>query len=352
MAEQKPIIGITNGDVNGIGLEIILKTLSDTRIMEFCTPVIYSSARVVSFHRKACNLGSLNYAQSTSLDNLQPNTINIINCWEEEVAVQLGIDNAVGGKYAFKSLNACTFDWVEQKIQGMVTAPINKHNMPADEFKYKGHTEYLASKTDGEPLMIMCSDELKVGLVSGHVPVSEIAGKVKKDLILKKLQSLKESLQKDFGIDKPKIAVLGLNPHNGDNGLIGSDETNEVIPAINDAKTKNIIAFGPFSADGFFGGHQYAKYDAVLAMYHDQGLVPFKTIAFNSGVNFTAGLPFVRTSPDHGPAYDLAGRNMASEDSFRSALFMCIDIWRRRKGYAERHANPVKHKELEKERGY
>ena len=227
MAEQKPIIGITNGDVNGIGLEIILKTLSDTRIMEFCTPVIYSSARVVSFHRKACNLGALNYAQNTSLDNLQPNTINIINCWDEEVAVQLGIDNAIGGMYAFKSLNACTFDWVENNIQGMVTAPINKHNMPAEDFKFKGHTEYLASKTEGEPLMIMCSDELKVGLVSGHVPVSEIAGKVKKDMILKKLQSLKESLQKDFGIDKPKIAVLGLNPHNGDNGLIGNDETTE-----------------------------------------------------------------------------------------------------------------------------
>ena len=351
MAEHKPLIGITNGDVNGIGLEIILKTLSDNRIMELCTPVIYSSAKVVSFHRKAINLGSLNYSQSTSVENLQPNTINIINCWEEEVNVQLGIDNAVGGKYAFKSLNACTFDWVEGKIQGMVTAPINKHNMPTEEFPFKGHTEYLASKCDGNPLMIMCSDELKVGLVSGHVPVNEIAGKVKKEIILKKLQLLKESLAKDFGIDKPKIAVLGLNPHNGDNGLIGGEENTEVIPAINEAKTKNILTFGPFSADGFFGTRQFAKYDAVLAMYHDQGLVPFKTISFESGVNYTAGLPFIRTSPDHGPAYDLAGRNMASEESFRSALFMCIDIYRQRKGYTEMHANPIKHKELERERG-
>ena len=351
MAEQKPIIGITNGDINGVGLEIILKTLSDNRIMEFCSPVIYSSARTVSFHRKAINLANLNYTQIQYLENISPNTINILNCWEEEVPVQLGVDNLISGKYALKSLEAVTADCVAGKIQGMVTAPINKHNIHSDAFPFKGHTEYLATKSGAEALMIMCSDVLKVGLVVGHVPVSEISARVKKDLILKKLTMLADSLKKDFGIDKPKIAVLGLNPHNGDKGLMGNEENTEITPAINEAKAKNILAFGPFSADGFFGTAQYANYDAVLAMYHDQGLAPFKTISFDSGVNFTAGLPIIRTSPDHGPAFDLAGRNMANESSFRSALFMCVDIFRMRKGYADMRANPLKRIEMERERG-
>ncbi|HAP00502.1 MAG TPA: 4-hydroxythreonine-4-phosphate dehydrogenase PdxA, partial [Bacteroidetes bacterium] len=302
MAEHKPIIGITTGDINGIGLEIALKTLSDNRIMEFCTPVIYGSSKVVSFHRKASNLPNLNYSQSDSLEKIQPNTLNIINCWNEEVNIQLGIENEIGGKYAAKSLEASINDLSSGKIAALITSPINKHNMPADTFPYKGHTEFFASIANKEPIMILCSEELRVALVSGHVPVAEIAMKVKKDSIVKKLQLLKESLQKDFGIDKPKIAVLGLNPHNGDNGLVGNEEANEIAPAINEAKQKNILAFGPFSSDGFFGTQQFKNYDAVLAMYHDQGLIPFKTIAFNSGVNFTAGLSFIRTSPDHGPA--------------------------------------------------
>ncbi|MBK9732687.1 MAG: 4-hydroxythreonine-4-phosphate dehydrogenase PdxA [Chitinophagaceae bacterium] len=351
MSEGKRyLIGISQGDMNGIGLEVIIKTFLDARMMERCTPILYGSSKAVSFHRKVLNLGQFNFAQSRTIDKIQWNTFNIINCWEEDPPIQPGQNNETGGKYALLSLQAAVNDLKAGRIDALVTAPVNKKNIHSEAFPFNGQTSYLAEQAGvTDHLMLLCSGNLRVGLVSEHIPVSEVSQHIKKDAIVKKLEILKHSLVTDFGIDKPKIAVLGLNPHAGDEGLIGNEELSEIKPAIAEAKSKNIFAMGPYPADGFFGSGNHTKFDAVLAMYHDQGLVPFKTLCFESGVNFTAGLPFVRTSPDHGTGFDIAGKNIAMEDSFRESVYLALDILRKRDLNKELTSNPLKKVELKKE---
>lgn len=351
MSEGKRyLIGISQGDINGIGPEVIIKTFLDARMMERCTPILYGSSKVVSFHRKVLNLGQFNFAQSRTIDKIQWNTFNIINCWEDDVPVQLGQKNENGGKYALLSLQAAVSDLKAGRIDALVTAPVNKNSMHSEAFPFNGHTGYLAAQAGvTDHLMLLCGGNLRVGLVTEHLPLAEVAAQIKKETIVKKLVILKNSLVKDFGIDKPKIAILALNPHAGDEGLTGKEELEEIKPAIAEAKSKNIFAMGPYPADGFFGAGNQTKFDAILAMYHDQGLVPFKTLNFENGVNYTAGLPFVRTSPDHGTGFDIAGKNIAMEDSFREAVFLALDILRKRDRYTELTANPLKKMELNKE---
>lgn len=347
---KRYLIGISQGDFNGIGIEVIIKTFLDNRMMEHCTPILYSSSKVVSFHRKALNLGQFNFAQSRTIDKIQWNTFNIINCWEDDPVVQLGLSTEAGGKYALQSLYAAVNDLKSGRINALITAPINKKNCNSESFPFMGQTQYLAGQAGvNDHLMLMCSENLKVGLVTEHIPVSEVARHITKESILSKLEIMKQSLVRDFGIDKPKIAVLSLNPHAGDDGLIGREDLDIIKPAIGEAKSKNIFAMGPYPADGLFGSGNYSKFDAVLAMYHDQGLVPFKALCFSSGVNFTAGLPFVRTSPDHGTGFDIAGKNVAMEDSFREAVYLALDILHKRELNRELSSNPLKKTELSKE---
>ncbi|OCX51256.1 4-hydroxythreonine-4-phosphate dehydrogenase PdxA [Mucilaginibacter sp. PPCGB 2223] len=344
-------IGISIGDVNGIGLEVIIKTLADSRIMDYCTPIVYGHTKVASFHRKALNITDFQFNVITEPAQANAKRANMINCWEEDVKIEMGQATETGGKYAFKSLERAVDDVVAGKIDALVTAPINKHNIQNENFHFAGHTEYLQEKAGGQDsLMFLISDDLRVGVVTGHIPVNDIPQKVTKESILSKLKLMNESLKKDFWIRKPKIAVLGLNPHAGDNGLIGGEEIETIIPAIEEAKSAGILAMGPYAADGFFANGSYKKFDAVLAMYHDQGLIPFKQISFESGVNFTAGLNIVRTSPDHGTAYDIAGKDQASETSFREALFAAIHIVRNRKESAELAENPLVFAKLSRDR--
>ncbi|MEO6168525.1 MAG: 4-hydroxythreonine-4-phosphate dehydrogenase PdxA [Chitinophagales bacterium] len=351
MSEGKRyLIGISQGDINGIGVEVIIKTFLDNRVMEHCTPILYGSSKVISYHRKVLNLGQFNFAQSRSIDKIQWNTFNIINCWEEDPPVQLGQNNETGGKYALLSLQAAAADLKAGRIDALVTAPINKSNIHSEAFPFKGHTSFLAEQAGvSDHLMMMCGGDLRIGLVTEHIAVAEISQSISKELILKKLEILRNSLIKDFGIDKPKIAVLGLNPHAGDDGLIGREEIDEIKPAIAEAKSKNTMVMGPYPSDGLFGSGNYSKFDGILAMYHDQGLVPFKALCFDKGVNFTAGLPFVRTSPDHGTGFDIAGKNVALEDSFREAVYLALDILRKRDLNKELTSNPLKKVELAKE---
>lgn len=340
-APPKYTIGISTGDINGIGLEVILKTFSDTRVMERITPVLYGSGKLVAAYRKALNMPAVNFTNQKSLERLQAHALNVLNIFEEDVPLNLGASNELGGRYAFLSLKAATNDLVERKIDALVTAPINKKNIQSPEFQFKGHTEYIASLTKAEPLMILLNDELRVATVTTHVPLSEVASLIKREVIEKKLNLLEASLRRDFGIDKPRIAVLGLNPHAGDEGLIGKEEIDEIIPAVKNARQKSWLVYGPYAADGFFGSGQHLKFDAVLAMYHDQGLVPFKALSFGTGTNYTAGLPVVRTSPDHGTGFDIAGKNTADETSFRQAVYTAIDVLDHRVGYEDRHSNPL-----------
>jgi 4-hydroxythreonine-4-phosphate dehydrogenase len=339
---EKLKIGISIGDVNGIGLEVIIKTLIDNRIYDYCTPIVYGHTKVASFHRRAINAGDLNFHVINHASQAQHKKPNMINCWEEDVKIDLGEVNEIGGKYALLSLQRATDDLISGDIDALVTAPINKDNIQSDEFKFPGHTEYLQERAGAaESLMFLVSDTLRVGVVTGHIPLNKVAESVTLEKIVAKLKLMDASLQQDFWIRKPKIAVLGLNPHAGDNGLIGTEEQNIIAPAIEEARANDILAFGPYSADGFFANGTYMQFDAVLAMYHDQGLIPFKQISFESGVNFTAGLNFVRTSPDHGTAYDIAGKNQASEISFREALFAATHIVRHRRETAELMENPL-----------
>ncbi len=349
--DEKIKIGISVGDVNGIGLEVIIKTLMDNRILDYCTPIVYGHTKIASFHRKTLSVTDFNFHVITHPEQAYHKKANMINCWEEDVRIELGTETETGGKYAFISLERSVNDLLAGTIDALVTAPINKHNIRSDAFQFAGHTEYIQSRCNAaDSLMFLVSDELKVGVVTGHVPVNDISQKITQELILSKLALMNESLKKDFWIQKPKIAVLGLNPHAGDNGVIGNEEQTTIIPAINEASSKGILAFGPYSADGFFAGPAYQKFDAVLAMYHDQGLIPFKHIAFHNGVNFTAGLPVVRTSPDHGTGYDIAGKNLASESSFRESVFTAVNIVERRREYQELSANPLKISKFSKER--
>jgi 4-hydroxythreonine-4-phosphate dehydrogenase len=342
MTTHKPVIGITCGDVNGIGVELIIKTFADHRILEQCTPIIFASNKLINFYRKAVPEIHFNYQSIKDFSKVNHKQINIYNCWEEDVVINPGQLNDIGGKYAVKSLLAAAMALKEGHIQGVVTAPIHKKNVQSAEFNYTGHTPFLKETArSNDALMLLYADNLKVALVTEHVAVKAIAQNISKDAIASKLNLLYQSLRRDFGIDKPKIAVLGLNPHAGDEGLIGDEEEKIIKPAIKEAK-QNMMVFGPYSADAFFARRSYLKFDAVLAMYHDQGLIPFKTIAFGEGVNFTAGLSFVRTSPDHGTAFDIAGKNQADVTSFTTAVFECVDIINRRNEYDERNKNPLR----------
>ncbi len=352
---EKLKIGISIGDVNGIGLEIILKTLADSRIYDYCMPIVYGHTKLTSFYRRTTQLDELNFFVIDHpgeligrKDHKKP---NMINCWEEDVKIEPGIINADIGKYSFTSLERATNDLLSGAIDALVTAPINKDNIQSDEFNFPGHTEYLQER-DGsaESLMFLVSDTLKVGVVTGHIPLVKVAENITAEKILAKLKLMDASLRNDFWIRRPKIAVLGLNPHASDNGLIGDEEQKVIIPAIEEARNSDLMVFGPYPADGFFANGAYLQFDAVLAMYHDQGLIPFKQVAFESGVNFTAGLNFVRTSPDHGTAYDIAGKNEASEISFREALFMAIHIVKRRRETAELQENPLLITKLSRDR--
>jgi 4-hydroxythreonine-4-phosphate dehydrogenase len=320
-------IGISIGDVNGIGLEVILKTLIEPGILNYCTPIVYGHTKVTSFHRKALRLGELSFNVIEDAASANPKRVNLINCWEEDVKIELGQSTETGGKYALLSLEKATTDLTSGAVDALVTAPINKHNIQSETFNFPGHTEYLQQKSgSSDVLMFLVSENLRVGVVTGHIPVNTIASQLTTEKIIRKLTLMNESLKKDFWIEKPKIAVLGLNPHAGDNGLLGKEEQEIIAPAIQAAFDKGIICFGPYPADGFFGNGTYKQFDAVLGMYHDQGLIPFKTITFGAGVNFTAGLKFVRTSPDHGTGYDIAGKNVADPSSFTEALFAAVHI--------------------------
>jgi len=335
-------VGITLGDLNGVGPEIIIKALHDNRILTDIIPVVYGSNKVISHYKKQLNLHEFNYASCKSAAEINPKKVNIINVWQDEVQIEPGTANADGGKYALLSLEAATKDLAEGKIDVLVTAPFSKENVAKAGFNFPGHTEYLAEMSGAkEALMVLVSGNLRVALVTTHIPIKEISSQLQKDLILSKIEAFEQSLKKDFGLIRPRIAVFGLNPHAGENGKIGEEEQLTIIPAIQAAKQKGILAFGPYPADGFFGSPLRQQFDGVLAMYHDQGLAAFKALCFNDGVNFTAGLPIVRTSPDHGTAFDIAGKMLADEQSLRSAILLAVDIYRKRKIFKEIHANPL-----------
>lgn len=345
-------IGFTLGDVNGVGPEVVLKALEDKRMLGICTPVIYGNNKIISFYKKLCNLEGLSYSTVNSADQATHKSVHVINCIQQDVMIMPGQENEVGARVALASLEAATKDLLDGHIDAIVTAPINKHNLQSIGFAYPGHTEYFQSfAPQSESVMLLMQGELRVGLVTGHVPVKDVAASISKEKILKKLEVIHHSLKQDFASTSPKIAVLGLNPHAGDGGALGAEETNIIIPAIKAAQEKKMLVTGPFSADGFFGSGQYQYFDAVLAMYHDQGLVGFKSLSFGNGVNYTAGLPFVRTSPDHGTAFDIAGKNLASPESLLQATFTAIDIVRSRNEYLEATKNPLKRTEVASERG-
>jgi 4-hydroxythreonine-4-phosphate dehydrogenase len=334
-------VGITIGDINGIGLEVIIKTFSNHDMFDICTPVVYGSTKIASYHRKFLNINDFSFFRIDNADEANPKKPNLINCWDEDVPVNIGEQTAEGGKYALLSLQAAVRDLKDGKIDVLVTAPINKKNIQSEEFNFPGHTEYLEKELGGKALMLMISENLKVGVVTGHVPLKEVVTKITPEAIREKLDILIHTLKNDFIIEKPKIAVLGLNPHAGDNGTIGDEEIKIISPVLEEFHPKKAIVLGPYSADGFFGSGNYKNFDAVLAMYHDQGLIPFKSLSFGQGVNFTAGLPFVRTSPDHGTAYDIAGKGVADESSFRAAIFAAVDIYRNRKNEIELQKNKL-----------
>jgi 4-hydroxythreonine-4-phosphate dehydrogenase len=338
-------VGITQGDINGIGYEVILKTFADIRMAEICIPVIYGSVKVAAYHRKAMELQSVSFNQINNVKDASVNKVNIINCINEETKVDLGQSTSIAGEAAYKSLEKAVADLKSGLIDVMVTAPINKHNIQRDDFHFPGHTEYLEERfgKDGEKsLMILVKDSLRVALVTGHISLAEVPKSITKEKITDAAIRFETSLKRDFRIGKPRIAVLSLNPHAGENGLLGSEENDMIIPAIKELRDKKILCFGPYAADGFFGSGEYSRFDGILAMYHDQGLAPFKTLAMEDGVNFTAGLPVVRTSPAHGTAYDIAGQNKASEESFRQAIYMAIDTFQNRAEYDKACANPLR----------
>jgi len=339
---RKPVIGFTCGDLNGIGLELIIKSLSDSRILDFMVPVVFANNKSVNFYRKGLPEFNLNFAVLNDLSKLNPKQVNVFNCWEEEVEITPGELTATGGKYALISLEKAVEALKNKTIDGIVTAPIHKKNIQSDAFNFSGHTPYLQHAFGNtENLMLLVAENIRMALVTEHVTVGEIAKHITKDKIKQKLAILNASLQKDFGVDKPRIAVLALNPHAGDEGLIGKEEIEIIKPAIKESK-QNMLVFGPYSADAFFARGAHEKFDGVLAMYHDQGLIPFKSLAFGEGVNFTAGLPIVRTSPDHGTAFDIAGKNKADASSFTASIFECVRIIHARQGYHDMRLNPLK----------
>ena len=342
--EHKPIVGITHGDFNGIGYEIIIKSLMEARILEFLTPVVYGSSKIASYYRKAFNINEFNFNLVKKAEQAVAKRANIVNVTEKEVKIDMGLSTEFAGQLALAALNMAVEDLKDHKIDVVVTAPINKKNIQSEGFRFKGHTEFFASKFNVKDyLMIMVAKEFRIGFVTGHTAVSQISQAITVDEIVRKLIVMNNSLIRDFGVVRPKIAVLGLNPHSGDNGVIGNEESEIIIPAIKKAQDDhNIFCFGPFPADGFFGNLLYRQYDGVMAMYHDQGMIAFKIIAFEEGVNYTAGLPIIRTSPAHGTAYEIAGKNIASFDSMRSAISLACEIYNNRKHYDQLNSNPLK----------
>lgn len=348
---KKLKVGITHGDINGIGYEIILKALEDERILELCTPVIYGSAKIATAYRKNLGLAEIPLKQIDSAADAVDDTNNIVNVIPEEIHPEPGISSAQAGQAALAALERAVTDLKSGDIDVLVTAPINKANIQSDTFIFPGHTEYLEAAADepgAKALMILCNENMRVALVTTHLPLAKIPEEITQESILTKLQIFNRSLQRDFGIHAPRIAVLALNPHAGEGGLLGYEEQNIIAPAIAEARERKIMAFGPYAADGFFGAGRFVKFDGILAMYHDQGLAPFKAMGMNSGINFTAGLPFIRTSPDHGTGYDIAGSGEASEESLRAAIYAAIDIWRNRRRDEEAFRNPLRKQYREK----
>ena len=349
MEQNKIKIGITQGDVNGIGYEVILKAFEDPTIFELCTPIVYGSPKIMTYHRKALELET-SFTIVGSAAEAVHGKLNVVNCNDDEVKVELGKPSHESGKAAFEALERAMAEYKEGMFDVLVTAPIHKQMIQSDTFTFPGHTEYIEQNVGegAKALMILANDTLRVALVTGHVPVAKIASVLTQELIAEKLTIFNASLKGDFGIGAPRIAVLALNPHAGDGGVIGTEEETVITPAIKAMREQDILCYGPFPADGFMGSGAFSHFDGVLAMYHDQGLIPFKVLAMENGVNFTAGLPIVRTSPDHGTAFDIAGKNQASPDSFRQALYMAIDIHRNRKSDAEAHRNPLRKLYFEK----
>lgn len=349
MEERKIRVGITHGDINGVGYEVILKAFSDPTMLELCTPIIYGSPKVAAYHRKAMDIQTT-FSIVNSRADIQDGRVNILNCTEDELKVELTKPTAEAGKAALSALEKALQDYREGVFDVLVTAPINKHTIQSDTFHFPGHTEYIEERVGkGEKaLMILLKDDFRVALVTGHIPVSEISRTLTKELIMEKMAIFHRSLKQDFGIDSPRIAVLSLNPHAGDEGLIGTEEQIVIIPAMQEMMAKGVLCFGPYPADGFMGSGNYAHFDGILAMYHDQGLAPFKALAMDEGVNFTAGLPIVRTSPAHGTAYDIAGQGIASEDSFRQAIYVALDVFRNRQIEREINVRPLRKQYYEK----
>ncbi len=335
---EKIVVGISIGDLNGIGIEIILKTFEDKRMLDFCTPVIFGSTRSITYHKKLLNSETQIHG-ITSIEQLVHNKVNLLNIWKEDVEFEIGNATKISGQYAFKSLASAVKNLKESSIDVLLTAPINKDTIQSENFNFPGHTEYLENELEGESLMILIADSLRVGLITGHIPISKISETITPELIKQKVEIMHTSLIQDFGISKPKIAILGLNPHCGDKGVIGKEDDEIIRPTVNEIKETGKLVFGPYAADGFFGSNTYKQFDGVLAMYHDQGLAPFKALSFGNGVNYTAGLSKIRTSPDHGTAFEIAGKNEANHTSFKEALFTAIEIYRKREEYTNLTVN-------------
>jgi len=353
--EQKPIldkvnVGITHGDINGISYEIILKALQDQRIFDLFTPIVYGHSKVAAYYRNSVNLPEFNFNLIKSPEKAHPRKPNLINISENEVKIEMGNPSVTAGELAVQSLEMAAKDLKDGKIDVVVTAPINKHSIQSDHFHFPGHTEFFAERFEtSNYLMLMVSDQLRMGVATSHIALKDVSSQLTFELLESKIRVMNEGLKRDFGIRKPKIAVLGLNPHAGEEGLLGSEENDVIIPVINKMTGEDILAYGPFPADGFFGSDAFKKYDGILAMYHDQGLVPFKLMAFKNGVNYTMGLPIIRTSPAHGTAFELAGKNAASPDPLRAAMYLAVDIFRKRKEFLEVNKEPLPYNLMEEE---
>ena len=340
-------IGITIGDMNGVGPEIILKTFADKRMLEFCTPIIYSSTRTLEFVKKHFKY-NIEFNGIKSSAQAEDNRVNVVNCWNEVPQINFGTKDKNIGKHAIISLKAATSDLKQGYVDAIVTAPINKDSIQSDDFNFPGHTDYLDNQIEGSALMLMVSGNLRIGLLTDHIPVSKISESITKELVENKINTIHKTLVEDFNISKPKIAILGINPHSGDDGVIGSEEKTVLTPTVERMRENNILAFGPYSADSFFGSGEHEPFDAVIAAYHDQGLIPFKTLSFGQGVNFTAGLEKIRTSPDHGTAYSIAGKGIADETSFKEAIFLAILTYRNRTEHQELIKGAIKEENLTK----
>ncbi|UMB60002.1 4-hydroxythreonine-4-phosphate dehydrogenase PdxA [Lutibacter sp. A80] len=338
---EKIKLGISIGDFNGIGIEIILKTFSDKRMLDFCTPIIFGSAKLITNYKKNLNI-NVPFNGIRQIDNVVHGKVNILNLWKEDIELNLGKPTEMSGKLAFESLQSATNELAKGTIDVLVTAPINKDNIQSENFKFPGHTEYLESKLEGESLMILMTDSIRIGLITGHIPIAKVSESITPDLIKKKVAILYNTLVEDFAIPKPKIAILGLNPHCGDHGVIGNEDDEVIRPTISEIQNEGKLVYGPYAADSFFGSSNYKNFDGILAMYHDQGLAPFKTLSFGEGVNYTAGLSRLRTSPDHGTAYEIAGKGIANNNSFKEAVFTAIKVFKTREEYKSLTENTLK----------